>query len=72
MFIIDRFEGDFAVIEATDDNDAVNVLKVERHFVSDDAGEGDVLVFENGMFFPDKEATKQRKRKFYSILHRLK
>ncbi len=68
MFIIDRIDEDFVIIEATDENGEITVLKIERQYVSDNAFEGDVLIFVNGMYIPDKEATKQRKNSIYNKL----
>lgn len=69
MIIIDRFEGDIAVLE-TDSG----MESVDRAALPQEAGEGDVLVTENGVYTIDKEATLARresvKNKFRSLLRR--
>lgn len=69
MIIIDRFEGDIAVLE-TDSG----MESVDRAALPQEAGEGDVLVTENGVYTIDTEATLARresvKNKFRSLLRR--
>ena len=69
MFILDRFEENFAVIEATDENGEITMLKADKSTVSSDVKEGDVLICENGIYFADIEATKLRRE---AIIRRLK
>ncbi len=54
-YIIDRFEGDFAVLES-ENGGTVDVLKSELP----DAREGDVITLENGFYKVDKEETQRR------------
>lgn len=56
MIIIDRFEGDFAVLE-TDGG----MVQVSRSSISAEAREGDVLRLENGVYLPDREASEARR-----------
>lgn len=55
-FIIDRFEGEFAVLEK-EEGGTFDVLatKIPK------AKEGDVVIFENGIYIIDEEETKRRK-----------
>lgn len=55
-FIIDRFEGEFAVLEK-EEGGTFDVPKSEII----DAKEGDVVIFDNGIYTVDKEETKKRK-----------
>lgn len=55
-YIIDRFEGDFAVLES-EKGGTIDVLKADLPHVE----EGDVLVFENGFYRVDKEETLKRR-----------
>ena len=64
MLIIDRFEGEFAVIE--DDEER---LEIQRALLPEAAKEGDVLVCENEVYSVDEEATKIRRAE---VLKRLK
>lgn len=69
MIIIDRFEGDIAVLE-TD----MGMVNTDRAALPKEACEGDVLVMENGAYTVDKEATLARreavKNKFRNLLRR--
>lgn len=66
MLILERFEGDTAIIENGDDR-----LEVEKKLVSSDAKEGDVLKLENGRYFPDKEETNKRREKITKLQNSL-
>lgn len=55
-FIIDRFEGEYAVLEK-EFGGTVNVLRETLGDVS----ESDVIVLENGIYSVDKEETIKRK-----------
>lgn len=72
MFIIDRFEGNFAVIEATDKNGEITVLKTEKSTVSKDVKEGDVLICENGIYKTDFLATEKRREEILKRIIRMK
>lgn len=67
MIIIDRFEGDIAVLE-TDSG----MVQVSRSCISSDAHEGDVLRTENGVYLPDREATEARRAAVRSKLNMLR
>ncbi|ABW18699.1 DUF3006 domain-containing protein [Alkaliphilus oremlandii] len=57
MIVLDRFEGNFAVVEI--DGETVNV---EINLVMDDVKEGDVLKIVEGFYYRDEEATSNRKK----------
>lgn len=60
-YIIDRFEGDFAVCENYDTEEMKDILREKLPL---DAKEGDILLQdENGNFCIDYEETKLRKEK---------
>lgn len=67
MIIIDRFEGNFAVLET--ENGMVNV---ERSRLPYNASEGDILVWNQGNYLIDHEATQQRKAAMASRFSRLR
>lgn len=58
-YIIDRFEGDYAICEKEDKS----FVNIKRHKLPKDAREGDFLMEnDDGSFFIDIEATENRKR----------
>lgn len=67
MIIIDRFEGDIAVLE-TDEG----MISVSRELVPSGAAEGDVLRCENGTYAADTEATAARRAAVRQKLERLR
>lgn len=68
MFILDRFEGDFAVLINEDGQSKI----LPRSSLKDDAREGDVFVLlEDGSFAFDKGLTKSRKESVKSRFSRL-
>lgn len=66
MMIIDRFEGETAVIE-----DGENRLEIEKSLLPPEAEEGDVIVFEAGVYAVDKEETKKRRAEALALLRKL-
>ena len=64
--IIDRFEGETAVIETDGGMIEINVSELPEN-----AREGDVLVLENGRYTVDPEATEQRRKNASDRLRRL-
>ena len=71
MFILDRIEENYAIIEVTDENGEITVIKEDISAISSESSEGDVLVFDNGFYRTDAEATKNRKRSMYERLKNL-
>jgi hypothetical protein len=67
MLIIDRFEGEFAVVE-----DGGQRAEIKRALLPRDAKEGDVLVLENEVYRVDAEATKARRAEVLERLRKLK
>ena len=55
-YIVDRFEGDFAVLE----KESGGTIDVPKEDIPD-AKEGDVLILENGIYKVSMEETQRRK-----------
>ncbi|MEK3658203.1 DUF3006 domain-containing protein [Paenibacillus sp. FSL F4-0236] len=64
--IIDRFEGEYAVIEF--DGKTEDVLKSE---LPPEIKAGDTLIFEDGKVIIDSEATSSRKKEIDSLMDEL-
>ncbi|MCI8805833.1 MAG: DUF3006 domain-containing protein [Clostridiales bacterium] len=58
-YIIDRFEGNFAVCQNTVSDEIKNV---ESGLIPKGAEEGDVIVFTGDKYFLDSDKTKERKK----------
>lgn len=65
-YIIDRFEGDFAVLEKEDGG----TIDVKKTFL-EGASEGDVVIFENGEFIIDVQETHRRRKKIEEKMRKL-
>ncbi len=61
MFIIDRFEGDFAVAE--DENG--RLVNIKKSLLPSDCGEGSVLRYENGIYIKDTDEEARRRKRIY-------
>ncbi|MGN1231009.1 MAG: DUF3006 domain-containing protein [Anaerotignum sp.] len=58
-YIVDRFEGEFAILLEGD-----TVLEVEKAHLAEDIGEGDgVFLGEDGIWRKDAEETEKRKER---------
>lgn len=66
-YIIDRFEGDNAVCEKEDRT----TFLVPRSELPPLAMEGDVLVYEDGVYRTDSDATQERRRRIEEKRKRL-
>lgn len=66
MIIIDRFEGDIAVLE-TDGG----MIELNRFYLPENAAEGDVLVHDGGEWYIDRETTENRRNQIREKLRRL-
>lgn len=66
-YIIDRFEGDFALCEMENKE----MVDIPRNSLPPEAGEGDVLVERDGFFTVDEDETKERRRKNAALLKSL-
>ena len=65
-FILDRFEGDYAVLEK-EEGGTIDVLKEKVN----GAREGDVLLFENGKYTVSEEETHIRKKRIEEKMRKL-
>lgn len=68
-YTVDRFEGEYAVLEEFDTSNLINVLKSELPY---EACEGDILEFTNGIYIILKEETVQRKESLKDRFERLR
>lgn len=66
MTIIDRFEGDTAVLE-TDSG----MMNIHRSLLPENAAEGDVLTYESGTWEIDRQLTDHRRSRIQQRLRRL-
>ena len=62
MIILDRYEGEYALIE----EDGV-IKKVEKERVENSVKEGSVLTLKDGKYFLDKAKTKARREKLIEL-----
>lgn len=65
-FIIDRIEGDFAVLEREDGK-----IKAVPAVIIENSKEGDAVIFEDGKYIVDEEETKRRKKNIEEKMNRL-
>lgn len=70
MYVLDRFEGEIAVIEESREEN-ITLLEISRTLLPSDAEEGDILILDNGQWMIDKEATIQRRSQIENRLRRL-
>ena len=67
IYIIDRFEGNYAVCEAAD----LSMTNVERSKLPSEAKEGDTIIYDGEVYTIDEDDTNRRreriKRKFNSL-----
>lgn len=61
--IIDRFEGDFAVLELEDKN----ILNINKNKIPKEAKEGDILRIENDYIVLDNEEREKLKKEIEEI-----
>ncbi len=66
MTVIDRFEGEFAVLE-TDSG----IINVKRSLLPADAREGDVVLLRDGKWETDHDAAEKLRREAVRKLRRL-
>ena len=59
-YIIDRFEGDFAVCQNVSDD---GIKNVRLNLILGEVKEGDVITFENGKYFLNIQKTNERKKR---------
>lgn len=68
MYILDRFEENFAVIEHTDKYGEISIIKTAKDTVSPEVKEGDVLCLEDGIYITDEKATNERRNRINNKL----
>jgi hypothetical protein len=66
-WIIDRFEGDIAVVESRNET-----IYVNKSLLPEGIREGSLLVKTNGNFYLSEEKTAERRRKMQEKMARLK
>ncbi len=66
MVILDRFEGEHAVLETDGEISTIN-----RSLIADDAREGDMLIFLNGKYSIDRKSTEKRREEIRAKMQRL-
>lgn len=65
-YIIDRFEGDFAVLE----KEGGGTFDVKKELL-EGACEGDVVIYENGKYIIDVQETQMRRKNIEEKMRRL-
>lgn len=73
-YIIDRFEGEFAVCENYSENedDEIIMKNIEKKLIPDNANEGDIIVVsDDGEIYIDYEKTRIRKEKMEELRKKL-
>lgn len=71
MYCLDRFEGNYAVIEFVDENGIISFIKEDKTAVSPETKEGDALILENGVYKTDTKLTKYRRKLLRERLNKL-
>lgn len=66
MLIIDRFEGDYAVVE-----DGDKMINIRREFIEEVAREGDVLALSDTFYMIDKAATDKRRAEIAELMKKI-
>lgn len=69
---LDRFEGEYAVLEQEAEDGTVTTVRVERSFVSPETREGDVLIQKGEYFETDHEVTRARRERILEKIRRLR
>ena len=68
MLIIDRFEGEFAIVEETETE---KTITIEKELIEQNASESDVIVFSEGIYRVDYESTKKRRAEVLALLKKM-
>lgn len=74
IYIIDRFEGEFAVCEnySMDEDSDIITENIKKELIPKDAKEGDIIVINNNnQIYIDYEQTKIRKEKMEELRKKL-
>lgn len=67
MLIIDRFEGDFAIVETDEDT----FMQIPKAALPQDAKEGDIIIKVDDEYIIDYENTKKRRQKIIDMQNSL-
>ena len=68
MLIIDRFEGEFAIVEDTETD---KTMIIEKELIEQNASEGDVIMLLDEIYHVDSEATKKRRAEVLALLKKM-
>jgi hypothetical protein len=63
-FIIDRFEGNYAICECED----MKMINISKDLIPSKSREGDVLCFDGHVYLIDNETTKRRKEHIEKLM----
>lgn len=66
MLVIDRFEGDIAIVE-----DGESILNIPRNKLPFDSKEGDILILSDGKYLIDDVATENKKKELENRFSKL-
>lgn len=65
MLIVDRFEGEFAVVENIDDD---TTMSIPIKMIDEGVSEGDVVCLVDGIYRADAEQTKKRRAEMLALM----
>ncbi|MCL1903265.1 MAG: DUF3006 domain-containing protein [Oscillospiraceae bacterium] len=68
MIIVERFEGDIAIIEDTNNS---KHIEVDRELLPQSVKEGDVLELREGLYIVDENKTAEKRRAIAERLRKL-
>lgn len=66
MLILERFEGNIAIIEKDGE-----MIEVGKECIDENAEIGDILELVNGNYYPDKSKTEKRRKKLTELQNSL-
>lgn len=66
MLVIDRFEGDIAIIE-----DGESIINIPKNQLPFNAKDGDILILSDGKYLIDEVATDNRKKELENRFSKL-
>lgn len=65
MLIVDRFEGEYAVVENIDDD---TTMSIPKKMIDEEVSEGDVVCLVDGIYRTDAEQTKKRRAEMLALM----
>lgn len=71
MIYLDRFEGNFAILEEENGKGEAVVRHIDRRLISEECREGDALVFNGEKYVADIIATELRKAEMLDLIREL-